>query len=316
MMHLAVATLLALTQTNDKTQANKYDDAWEAGWKAHCQAVLAGATTPKTSGFVLQIGDSITYTMAYGSWMRGSASRTAEDLAITSWFRVGDFPAGVDVTSKGGLYLASRDVVANKCGMTASGGIAAFEYISGDGNGAAIMPSTTTTATAQGYVTNPTYGGNLQITTVASAFPDAEFAVVMLGTNDVTAARTDTQFIADLTTIVAALEAQHIAVVLSTIPPHYADNALAQAYNTKIRSFAQTQGLPLIDFYAEILARQPTNWNGTLLGLNDVHPSGSGGGFDLNSDIYALPGDSASHKTGDAAANVGYLCAPGSRLRS
>jgi len=92
MMHLAVATLLALAQNNDKTQANKYDDAWEADWKAHCRAVHAGATSPKTDGFVLQIGDSITYTMAYGIWMRGGASRTDEDLAITSWFRVGDFP--------------------------------------------------------------------------------------------------------------------------------------------------------------------------------------------------------------------------------
>ena len=74
MMHLAVATLLALAQTNDKIQANKYDDAWEAGWKAHCQSVLSGAT--KTDGFVLQVGDSITFTMAYGSWMAWGASRT------------------------------------------------------------------------------------------------------------------------------------------------------------------------------------------------------------------------------------------------
>src|SRR6185436_443156 len=262
-----------------------------------------------TDGFVLQICDSITYSMAYGIWMRGSASRTAEDLAITGWFRVGDFPAGINVTSKGGLYLAARDVDTSR-GMTAAGGIATDEYVSGSGNGAAAMPATTNTATAQGYVTNTsTYGANLQITTVASAFPDAQFAVVMLGTNDCSAGRADTAFIADLQAIVAALEAQHIAVVVSTIPPHYANNALAQAYNTKIRQFAASQGLPLIDFYEEIIARQGGNWNGTLLGTNDVHPSGSysgpAGTFDLNSDIYA-GGDATTHRTGPAAAYVGY----------
>jgi hypothetical protein len=73
----------------------------------------------KTDGFVLQIGDSITYSMAYGIWMRGGASRTGEDLAITGWFRVGDFPAGINVTSKGGLYLAARDVDVSR-GMTAA----------------------------------------------------------------------------------------------------------------------------------------------------------------------------------------------------
>src|SRR6185295_18734887 len=64
MMHLAVAALLALAQ-NDKTRANSYDDAWESAWKTHCQTVLSGAAAgTKTTGFVLQIGDSITYTSA------------------------------------------------------------------------------------------------------------------------------------------------------------------------------------------------------------------------------------------------------------
>jgi len=39
-----------------------------------------------------------------------------------------------------------------------------------------------------------------------------------------------------------------------------------------------------VDFYAEILARQPgTAWNGTLLGNGDVHPTG-GKNLDFSED--------------------------------
>ena len=44
MMHLAVAVLLALAQTNDKAQANGYDDAWKSAWKTHLTTVIAGGT--------------------------------------------------------------------------------------------------------------------------------------------------------------------------------------------------------------------------------------------------------------------------------
>ncbi len=35
--------------------------------------------------------------------------------------------------------------------------------------------------------------------------------------------------------------------------------------------------MPLIDYEAEILARRPKDWNGTLLGKNDVHPTAEHG---------------------------------------
>ena len=35
--------------------------------------------------------------------------------------------------------------------------------------------------------------------------------------------------------------------------------------------------IPLIDYEKEILERQPENWNGTLLGKDDVHPSAGSG---------------------------------------
>jgi hypothetical protein len=96
-------------------------------------------------------------------------------------------------------------------------------------------------------------------------------------------------------------------VVLSTIPPHSSNNTLAQQYNTQIRSYASSHGLPLIDFYAEILARQPVNYASTLMVAGDVHPSGDRAGYTVGSDPYANGGDPATHKTGAAAAEVGYL---------
>ena len=43
---------------------------------------------------------------------------------------------------------------------------------------------------------------------------------------------------------------------------------------TQLRKLAKGRGLPLIDFEKEILKRRPNDWNGTLLGKNDVHPTG------------------------------------------
>src|SRR4029077_16217017 len=105
MTHLAMAALLALTQTNDKVQANSYDDAWEAGWKAHCQAVLSGGTG-KTTGLVLQVGDSITHANPYSQWPRYGSGKTSEDDAVCLWsLATVAFPATMtDPTSTNGFY--------------------------------------------------------------------------------------------------------------------------------------------------------------------------------------------------------------------
>ncbi len=304
------ATILALllAQGNDRDRANSYDDSWESAWAAYGQTLYT--STGKSAGMVLQVGDSITYSNPYSQWPRGGSGKTAEDTAVLTWCRGTDwnFSATADLTIKNGWYLAAFDAVPGSRGMTASGGIDAGEYLSGNGNGGPAMPATSNIATAQGYVTSGTYTGNLHITSVASAFADAQFAVVMLGTNDCTAGRSTSAFLADLSSIVDALEARSIVVVLSTIPPHYANDALAQGYNAGIRNLAQARNLALIDFYAEVLARRPgTSWNGTLLGLNDVHPTASGGSFNASSNPYASGGDPATHTTGDACLNVGYL---------
>lgn len=305
MMHLAVAALLALAQ-NDKTQANSYDDAWEQAWKDRCRTVLSGGT--KTTGFVLQIGDSISHSRAYGAWIRGGANRTSEDLAIAGWClaTVGFSGSETDTNNKNGFYLSGADTSANR-GMTASGSIQAAHYAVGNGNGTSpAMPADTTQSGAASKVADgAAYPRNLHITTVANAFPDAQFAVVMLGTNDATNGRTAAQLSADLTTIINTLEGKKIAVILSTIPPQISTDVTS--HNTAIRSLAQSRSLPLIDYYAEILARQPGSaWQGTLIeALPDGrHPTGAMNG----ADPYNGPtGNAGTHKTGSNAANDGYL---------
>lgn len=302
---MILALLLALQ--NDKTQANSRDDAWEPAWIAHCRGIYT--TTDKSAGMVLHIGDSITHANQYGRWPRQGDGKTPEDAAILAWCKAEQtFPASPTASDTNGFYLCAVDV-ANRS-MTAAGGLSTTEYRTGSGNGGTAMPSTTDTAAARSLLleTLPTvpptykYTHDLHITTVAAAFANAQFAVVMLGTNDAGQNRVVADFANDLTSIVDALEGRRIVVILSTIPPR--TDRDVTPYNTAIRTLAQTRGLPLIDYYLEILARRPgTTWQGTLIGVDGIHPTNAAPA----AHPYTPGGDSAAHRTGDNAANDGQL---------
>lgn len=210
-----------------------------------------------------------------------------------------------DVTQKNGWYLAAADTTFQR-GLTSSGGLTLQEFILGCCNGGPAMPASSNPADARLIVSDPTYTGNLQIDSVVAAFNDAEFAVVMLGTND----PGNSQNIANLSAIVDRLEAQHIVPILSTIPPRGdgLSNEVVVQFNAAVTNLAFTRRLPLIDYYQEIVLRRPgTSWMGTLISSDGVHPTGEGGGFGPDSDPYLPGGDPATHMTGEAAANVGYL---------
>jgi GDSL-like lipase/acylhydrolase family protein len=308
---LAGVAFLAFAQTNDKVQANAYDDAWETQWIAHCRAIF-NAGTNKTAGFVLQLGDSITHSSPYCQWPRsGMGNMSTEDWNLVTWIKadLAYYPGTQnDTTSKNGFYLAVADTSGNR-GMTAGSGLDANEFLNGSGNGAVAMPSDTVQASAATKVADgATYPDNLHHTTVAAAFGDAPFAVLMLGTNDVNwMGRTPAAFATDLTSIVNTLEAKNIVVILSTVPPMRAPKDVTP-FNTEIRNFAQSRGLPLIDFYMEVLARRPgTTWDGTLIGADGIHPTATDGTYDSSSNPYQAGGSSLTHTTGAPAANVGYL---------
>src|SRR5687768_12088396 len=119
---VTMASPLAMqSEMHTAARANSYDDGWQENWVAHARAVLAG--TQKSNGFVLQVGDSMTHTMAVSSWPRGPAGATAEDLATLNWSRSSSWSTShVDVTQKNGWYLAGADTTGWR-GMTASGGL-------------------------------------------------------------------------------------------------------------------------------------------------------------------------------------------------
>ena len=113
--------------------------------------------------------------------------------------------------------------------------------------------------------------------------------------------------------------AKGIVPILSTIPPrkpgstpNYND-AYAKPYNAALRTFAQANSLPLIDFYEEILLRRPEDsWIFTLIGKagppeDGVYPTGGVNNFLAKSNPYAFGGDPSTHTTGDATLNSGYL---------
>ncbi len=302
---LLLAPTLAFA-ADDMARANSYDDAWQAKWAAQAKLTRAGAKTKKTPGLVLQVGDSITHANPYSQWPRRATGATSADQAVLGWCHASNEVSG-DPANPSGFALAIADVSGRR-GVTASGGMDCSEFLTGDGNSGAAMPDLADQAAARAALGNGgAYDGNLRASTMAAAYADAEVAVIMLGTNDVNQGKTADTVKQELGRIVDAFTARHIVVVLSTIPPHHANDALAAQVSDAISSLAKEKKLALIDYRAEILARRPNDWNGTLMNPGDVHPSAGGGGFDSASDPYANGGDPGSHRTGAAASSSGYL---------
>ena len=107
-------------------------------------------------------------------------------------------------------------------------------------------------------------------------------AVIMYGTNDVRKQVTPADYEKNLTAIIDLCLKAGCIPIISTIPPQVGQDAPVQAFNAAIKKVAAEAKIPIIDFHAEILSRQPgTAWNGTLLGKDDVHPSG-GANFDFS----------------------------------
>jgi hypothetical protein len=287
-----------------KDRANSYDNEWEAAWVEHARSLLSG--TVKTAGFVLQIGDSITHASPYYQWPRSGQGKTTEDVNILTWLRATSWDATqTSTTNKNGFYLAAADTTSAR-GMTSAGGLSTGEFVSGCCNGGPTMPASFDQAAARALLANTTYTWNMQVDTVASAFSDAQFAVILLGTNSAT----DPANLSSLSTIIDRLEAQRIVPILTTLPPRAdgVSNDLNIQFNAGVRTLARTRSLALIDYYQEILLRRPgTTWQGTLMAADGLHPSASGAGFSSTSSPYASGGDSATHTTGAALDNVGYL---------
>src|SRR5262249_19946922 len=130
-------------------RANSYDNTWETAWVHHARQLLA--TPGKTDGFVLQIGDSMTYSYAYALWAKEGQGQSARDAQTAAWARAATYSGGAfNFTNKNGWYLPTA-------GKTAYSGLSASEYLSGCCNGGPAMPATTNADTARQILLDPAY---------------------------------------------------------------------------------------------------------------------------------------------------------------
>jgi hypothetical protein len=193
-------------------------------------------------GVVLHVGDSITYANPYGQWPRAGQGKTADDNAILKWMHLG---ADNDTD---GWWLARFDHPDGGRSYTACGGIRINEMLEG---GKQHMPP---------------------LAKLLDTYKP-QMVVLMLGTNDASAKRPVDAYQADMAKAIDLILERGILPLLSTIPPHIGQPDRAKSYNEALRKLAKNRALPLIDYEREILKRRPDDWNGTLLGKNDVHPT-------------------------------------------
>jgi lysophospholipase L1-like esterase len=236
-------------------------DTWD--WPAAMQKVADKFTG--TEGVVLHIGDSISYANPYGAWARYGKGQTASDKEILKWMHTGEN------NDLDGWHLAAADQPGGRS-YTAAGGMRLIQALEGGYNG---LPS---------------------ISQLIKKY-NPQVVIFMLGTNDASQGRSVAEYKADLEKAVKLILDNGTIPVLSTIPPHFKKIELAQNYNKVIIETARKHKVPLIDFYGEIVSRQPgMAWNGTLMQKDDVHPSASAG--DVNS---------GSEPTAENLSKSGYL---------
>jgi hypothetical protein len=236
------------TATPAVVEQRPIPDTWD--WPDAMRKVAARFTG--TQGVVLHIGDSITYANPYGAWARSGAGKTASDTQVLKWMHAGEN------NNLDGWYLAAFDVPDRGGSYTAVSGMRLDQALAGGFHGLPPMSEI-----IKKY--NP------------------QVVILMLGTNDASASRPVAAYKADLEKAVNLILANNTILVLSTIPPHCNKPELAREYNKVIIETARKYKLPLIDYGGEILARRPDDWNGTLLGKNDVHPTASAGDVNAGS---------------------------------
>ncbi len=193
-------------------------------------------------GVVIHVGDSITYANPYGQWPRMGKGKTDDDRETLSWMH-----AGADDDSDG-WWLARVDHADVGRSHTAAGGLRADELLAGGKKNLASLHAMLKTYRPQALV-------------------------LMIGTNDSAQGRPLTEFSNDFIRALDLILEAGVVPIVSTIPPVHSRLELSHAYNNAIREIARKRSLPLIDFEAEILRRRPDDWNGSLLNLNDAHPT-------------------------------------------
>jgi hypothetical protein len=203
-------------------------------------------------GVVVHLGDSITYANGYSGWARYGKGKTPQDEAVCKWMHVGKD----DDTD--GFFLCRVDRPGGRSD-TACSGIRSEEYLAGGKSG---MPS---------------------LAEILKKY-NPQIAVVMLGTNDATAGRSVSDYKQSMAKILDQILANGTIPILSSIPPYPGKEEVAKSYNAALLELVRERKIPFIDYWSEIMKRRPSDWNGTLLAKNDVHPTAEQGGASVGSE--------------------------------
>jgi lysophospholipase L1-like esterase len=100
-------------------------------------------------------------------------------------------------------------------------------------------------------------------------------AIVMIGTNDISAGSVPDDYRAGLKQIAKKCLACHCVPIFNTIPPRFGRDTAVEAANRIIREVARECQVPLADFHSECLRLRPgLSWQKTIISDDGVHPSG------------------------------------------
>lgn len=113
-----------------------------------------------------------------------------------------------------------------------------------------------------------------------------EVALIMFGTNDLHSLPV-TEYRDKMRNVIQKCLDNGTVVILSTIPPRHGYDEKAATFVSVLRDIAREMKVPLTDYYAAILQRRPTDWDGaldkfqayqgydvpTLISRDGVHPS-------------------------------------------
>jgi len=130
-----------------------------------------------------------------------------------------------------------------------------------------------------GNMSGWTVGNLLEAVPAVLKRENPEAAIIMIGTNDTGPSGADASYGPNLEKVVQLCLAAHCIPILNTIPPKRGCMPGVEKTNAIIRDLASKHSVPLVDFYGEIMKRQPGNaWDGSLIDKDGIHPSGGDGG--------------------------------------
>jgi len=98
-----------------------------------------------------------------------------------------------------------------------------------------------------------------------------EMAVILFGTNDRSAGVTT--FTTNMREIVQTCKDYGTIPILTTVPPLSPDKTDMLRFVEAIRTLAQEEQVPLIDYYEAIMTRRPTDYYPILISTDKVHPT-------------------------------------------